>query len=493
MASDYLTVAKDALARITGVSGATKVGVAAIGDMAADQLQNFLAALKTRTLPVGGTTGQTLKKTSGTDFAVSWQNEAGGAASSTTRKTYVRAATTANITLSGLQTVDTVALANDDPVLVKDQSTGSQNGIYLAKSAGAWVRRTDADTGVEWEPGTLVHVSEGGQGDSLWQLTNNSVPSIGSTALTFGRVGPTSVSPASETVAGITEYSTQAETDAGINNSTAITPLKFKSSNASPTNAGVTLLDTAPVSASSPIAIGRNAALFETHLQGFAPTWASPGTNFNNITFSSGSVWVPGLFKILNFPSAITLPTGTPTANTWYHVYAYDAGGNTPALEAVTTAPSAAYKGTARTKSTSTSHRYIFSLRANASGRLYCVRYLPGSGRVYYVESNYAGDFILLNAGAATTAALVSCATLVPVTGSLAVVSLINIGTADLYLSTPGGNAPTTGGSGQIWVDNGHTISQVFVPLNASQQFQYHFSGAGSTTDIFLNAYAFER
>ena len=60
-------------------------------------------------------------------------------------KASVRAATTANITLSGAQTVDGVALVAGDRVLVKDQSTQSQNGIFLVAS-GAWTRAVDADS-----------------------------------------------------------------------------------------------------------------------------------------------------------------------------------------------------------------------------------------------------------------------------------------------------------------------------------------------------------
>lgn len=62
-----------------------------------------------------------------------------------TPKGSVKVATTASITLSGLQTVDGVALAAGDRVLVKDQTTASQNGIYVVAS-GAWSRATDADT-----------------------------------------------------------------------------------------------------------------------------------------------------------------------------------------------------------------------------------------------------------------------------------------------------------------------------------------------------------
>ena len=57
-------------------------------------------------------------------------------------KDSVKVATTANITLSGTQTIDSVAISADERVLVKDQSTASQNGIYLCK-AGSWVRADD--------------------------------------------------------------------------------------------------------------------------------------------------------------------------------------------------------------------------------------------------------------------------------------------------------------------------------------------------------------
>lgn len=63
-------------------------------------------------------------------------------------KTAVRAATTANITLSGTQTIDGVALIAGDRILVKNQTTNTQNGVYDVAS-GAWARSTDSDTGTE--------------------------------------------------------------------------------------------------------------------------------------------------------------------------------------------------------------------------------------------------------------------------------------------------------------------------------------------------------
>ena len=57
-------------------------------------------------------------------------------------KDSVKVATTANITLSGTQSIDGVTISADERVLVKDQSTASQNGIYLCK-ASSWVRADD--------------------------------------------------------------------------------------------------------------------------------------------------------------------------------------------------------------------------------------------------------------------------------------------------------------------------------------------------------------
>jgi len=70
-----------------------------------------------------------------------------------------KVATTANITLSGTQTIDGVSVIADDRVLVKDQSTASQNGIYLCK-ASTWQRTDDLATGVD-AAGAFTFVEQG--------------------------------------------------------------------------------------------------------------------------------------------------------------------------------------------------------------------------------------------------------------------------------------------------------------------------------------------
>ena len=100
-------------------------------------------------------------------------------------KASVRAATTANVTLSGEQTIDGVVLVAGERVLVKDQTTGANNGIYVV-SASTWSRGTDADTGAELTASFAVFVEEGtSNSDSGWVLTNNGTITVGTTALAF--------------------------------------------------------------------------------------------------------------------------------------------------------------------------------------------------------------------------------------------------------------------------------------------------------------------
>jgi len=105
-------------------------------------------------------------------------------------KASVRAATTTNVTLaSDLEngdTLDGVTLATGDRVLVKNQSTGSQNGIYVVKASGAPDRSTDADTGAELTSNFAVFVEEGtANADQGYVLTNDGAITVGTTALTF--------------------------------------------------------------------------------------------------------------------------------------------------------------------------------------------------------------------------------------------------------------------------------------------------------------------
>ena len=94
-------------------------------------------------------------------------------------KNSVKAATTANITLSGTQVIDGVTLSVGDRVLVKDQTNQTQNGIYVVAS-GSWSRAADADQPAELNPGTFVFVEQGTVNDNTgFVVVSDSVLTIG--------------------------------------------------------------------------------------------------------------------------------------------------------------------------------------------------------------------------------------------------------------------------------------------------------------------------
>lgn len=101
-------------------------------------------------------------------------------------KASVVAATTANITLSGLQNIDGVTVSAGDRVLVKNQTAAAQNGIYVA-SATAWSRSSDADTWNELVS-AFTFVEQGStQADTGWVCTINAGGTLGTTAVTWAQ------------------------------------------------------------------------------------------------------------------------------------------------------------------------------------------------------------------------------------------------------------------------------------------------------------------
>lgn len=98
-------------------------------------------------------------------------------------KKSVRVASTGNLTLSGLQTVDSVLLVANDRVLVKNQTTASQNGIYAAAS-GAWTRTAGANSSAELA-GAIVAVDSGSQGGKRFVTTFKTTDTLGTTAMSW--------------------------------------------------------------------------------------------------------------------------------------------------------------------------------------------------------------------------------------------------------------------------------------------------------------------
>jgi hypothetical protein len=112
-------------------------------------------------------------------------------ASGLSPKDSVRVATTTNGTLATAfangQTIDGVTLATGDRILLKNQTTASENGVYTVNASGAPTRATDFDASSEIR-GAVMVVEEGTvNADTLWICTTNAPITVGSTSLSFSQ------------------------------------------------------------------------------------------------------------------------------------------------------------------------------------------------------------------------------------------------------------------------------------------------------------------
>jgi len=99
-------------------------------------------------------------------------------------KESVRVASTGDLTLSGTQTIDGIAVVAGDRVLVKDQTDATENGIYVCDS-GAWSRADDMDASSEFS-GAAVFIQEGtANADTGYVCTNDGDVTIGTDNITF--------------------------------------------------------------------------------------------------------------------------------------------------------------------------------------------------------------------------------------------------------------------------------------------------------------------
>lgn len=135
----------------------------------------------------------------------------------------VRAATTANGTLASAyengDSVDGVTLATGDRILIKNQTSGSENGIYVVNASGAPTRATDADSAGDLKAGTTVYVAEGTtNGDKEFSLTTDGTITIGTTATTWGQTGGsgTTYSAGNGLSLASTTFSVQLDSSSGL-------------------------------------------------------------------------------------------------------------------------------------------------------------------------------------------------------------------------------------------------------------------------------------
>jgi len=149
-------------------------------------------------------------------------------------KASVVAGTTANITLSGAQTIDGISIVATDRVLVKNQTAPAENGIYVA-SATAWARAADMSTWAQ-VPGAYVFIETGTTlADTGWVCTSDAGGTINVTAITWAQFsgagsgvssitfGTTGLTPATTTTGAVTVAGTLAIANGGTNSTATAT------------------------------------------------------------------------------------------------------------------------------------------------------------------------------------------------------------------------------------------------------------------------------
>jgi hypothetical protein len=140
-----------------------------------------------------GTAGQVLTS-NGSGSAPTWTTVGGGGGASYTLQP-VRVATTANGALATAfengDNIDGVVLVTGDRILLKNQTTATENGVYVVNASGAPTRAADFNTGSPTlSGGTLVSVIAGtNNGSTLWACTNTTAITIGTTSITFRSYG----------------------------------------------------------------------------------------------------------------------------------------------------------------------------------------------------------------------------------------------------------------------------------------------------------------
>lgn len=221
------------------------------------------------------------------------------------------------------------------------------------------------------------------------------------------------------------------------------------------------------------------------YIDGLKMVWNSA----TSISVTSGAAFIPALSKCLPSLTTLTLSGLVLTASTWYHVYLYSNAG-VPAIECVTTAPAAAYVGTARAKTGDTSRRYIGSVKTDASGNVY--NFLHQGDEVRWL-AGVSANFRAISNGQATTITSVSLSNMIPATSRMAAIRAANTA-SNTYVTLANSSFTAAAANGLIDVNQAGDI-HALLATDASQSIQYILGATPTGGGLFLDVegYLFDR
>jgi hypothetical protein len=367
-------------------------------------------------------------------------------------KQAVKCATTANITLSGLQTIDGYTTLLGDRVLVKNQTNSAENGIYNAGLL-AWTRSTDMDVWSE-VPGSYTVVLNGSANlDTAWVCTASDSGTIGVTAMPW------------------VQFSGSGTYYAG-------TGLTLASNTFSITNTGVTAGSYG--SASNTIALGVNAQGQLTSVS--ATPIAIAASQITSGTISSSLI--SGSYT--GITGVGTLSAGTWNANTIGVAYGgtgattftagYLKASGTSAFSTVSTIPNTDITGLGTMSTQDASNVAI----TGGSAALTTLKTLGLTGYLYGNDTSAVTASTTIPSTAITGLGTMSTqnANSVNITGGT-VTGLTNLGADYLQLNT---GASVTPAVGKVWWDGGTTLN-LGMTTNVTQKVgedQFYYAKASS-------------
>lgn len=219
---------------------------------------------------------------------------------------------------------------------------------------------------------------------------------------------------------------------------------------------------------------------------GLNPQWTSSTV----LGCSSGSCFIESLgYSVYGAPADIT--PSSPSNNTWYHIYAYVASTGVLTLEAATAAPVAfaTPAGFARSKTSDTTRRYLYSARTNGSGNFYQFFVTQGSLWLWRGIARDASPFRALNGGTQTTSTAVDCSAVIPTTSSMGFFAMQSPGTNNLYIDSADVTVTTSSFSQQC---GSVGITACPCSVSSTQNLNY-IVGAATTGYIDVSGFYLQR
>lgn len=229
---------------------------------------------------------------------------------------------------------------------------------------------------------------------------------------------------------------------------------------------------------------GANGAILPPgYIDGLNLQWVSATA----LTVTSGAAYIPSLGRLVRANASIAKVGLALTASTWYHVYLWLNGANAD-VEIVTTAPSAAYNGTARAKMGDQSRRYLGSVVTDASGAIYqfvqigmTTRYFTGGGAPFRALTN----------GMNTVRTNIDISSWVPVSSVSAIVKAQNSSSGAQALIVDSAASGLTGTAGFFIIAQPGTQLIADVPTFGTPTLVYEWGSAPVTQGAFLDILGF--